>query len=97
MSLRGQPCSCRHAGVPAIKAEIYDSIARDFAGAPVAVDVMARRHTRADSEQQGLQVGSSVISNATRVCGAAWSAKAAWPCKGIHMQGLTPVQYARVT
>jgi hypothetical protein len=49
------------AGVPAIEAEIYDSIARDFAGQPVAVDVMARRHTRADSEQQGLQVGSSYV------------------------------------
>ena len=51
------------AGVPAIEADIYDSIARDFAGQPVAVDVMARRHTRAaDSEQQSLQVGGTVSS-----------------------------------
>ena len=54
-------CRCHHAGAAAVEAEIFDSIARDFVGQPVAVDVMARRHNRTESEQQGLQVGSSAV------------------------------------
>lgn len=48
--------SLMRAGVPDIKAEIFDSIAADFSGFPEAVDIAARRHLRAADGAEQLQV-----------------------------------------
>lgn len=45
-----------------MEAEIYDSIARDFAGTPAAVDLAARRHLTAEPTPEQLQVGRLACS-----------------------------------